>query len=187
MLVAHAFWSPGRGFCFWAEDSRLVARARRGDDDELGPRRHSFAVAARGLPAVLGLTSEAAGRAEPIRLHLLLPTEGDRPLPTTPVKAGTGRVVPSNVVPLTRGGRRGVRRAPGFHPWLVPILRVPAGVALELLLSRRSVSGVPEREATESPLASGAGWAWCAALADEALEMAAGGRAVPVVLRAADG
>jgi SNF2-related domain/SNF2 Helicase protein/Helicase conserved C-terminal domain len=187
VLVAHAFWSPGRGFCFWAEDSRLVGRARRGDDDEFGPRRHSFAVAAKGLAAVLGLTADAAQRAEPIRLHLLLPTEGDRPLPTPPVRPGTARAMSTNVVPLTRGGRRGVRRAPALHPWLVPILRLPADVALELLLSRRSVAGVPERQATESPLASGPGWEWCAALADEALEMAAGGRAVPAVLRAADG
>ncbi|MDQ1568015.1 MAG: hypothetical protein QOF96_2895, partial [Actinomycetota bacterium] len=37
MLVAHAYWSPGRGFCFWAEDSRLVGRSRRGEDEELGP------------------------------------------------------------------------------------------------------------------------------------------------------
>ena len=34
MLVAHALWSPGRGFCFWAEDSRLVGRARRSYYDE---------------------------------------------------------------------------------------------------------------------------------------------------------
>ncbi|HKY74916.1 MAG TPA: DEAD/DEAH box helicase [Acidimicrobiia bacterium] len=187
MLVAHAFWSPGRGFCFWAENSQLIGRARRADNDDLGPRRHSFAVAAGSLPAVLGLTPEAAERSEPTRLRLLLPTEGERPLPTTPVKAGADWSVPRNVVVLTPGRRRGVRREPAFHPWLVPILRVPADVALELLLSRRSGSGAPERKATESPLASGAGWAWCAALADEALEMAAGGRAVPAVLRAGDG
>jgi non-specific serine/threonine protein kinase len=186
VLVAHCFWSPGRGFCFWAEDSRLVGRSRRGEDDELGPRRHNFAVAASGLPTVLGLTAEAAARAEPLRLRLLLPTEGSRPLASTPEKAGAGWPTPGNIVPLTRAGRRGPRRAPALHPWLVPTLRVPAGVALELLLSRR-VGGAPERKATESPLASGAGWAWCAALADEALEMAAGGRAVPAVLRAADG
>src|SRR5438132_8259417 len=42
VLVAHAYWSPGRGFCFWAEDGRLVGRGRRGEDEELGPRRHSF-------------------------------------------------------------------------------------------------------------------------------------------------
>ena len=184
MLVAHSFWSPGRGFCFWAEDSRLVGRSRRGEDDELGPRRHNFAVAASGLPTVLGLTAEAAARTEPLRLRLLLPTEGSRPLPSATDRAGLGRA--SNVLPLPRGGRRGPRRAPALHPWLVPTLRVPAGVALELLLSRRA-GGAPERKATESPLASGAGWAWCAALADEALEMAAGGRAVPAVLRAADG
>jgi non-specific serine/threonine protein kinase len=136
---------------------------------------------------LLGLTPEAAERSEAIRLRLLLPTEGERPLPTTPVKPGADPLVPSNVVTLTRAGRRGVRRAPAFHPWLVPLLRVPADVALELLLSRRSLPGAPERHATESPLASGAGWAWCAALADEALEMAAGGRAVPAVLRAGDG
>ena len=187
MLVAHAFWSPGRGFCFWAENSQLIGRARRADNDDLGPRRHSFAVAGGALPAVLGLTPEAAVRSESIRLRLLLPSEGERPLPTTPVRAGAAWSVPSNVAVLTPGRRRGLRRGPVFHPWLVPVLRVPAGVALELLLSRRSGSGAPERKATESPLASGAGWAWCAALADEALEMAAGGRAVPAVLRAGDG
>ena len=187
MLVAHAFWSPGRGFCFWAENSSLIGRARRGDDDDLGPRRHSFAVPASALPAVLGLTPEAVERSEPLRVRLLLPTEGDRPLPTTPFKPGAGVPVATNVVPLSRGRRRVVRRDPAFHPWLVPILRLPADVALELLLSRRSGSGAPERKATESPLAPGAGWAWCAALADEALEMAAGGRAVPAVLRAGDG
>jgi hypothetical protein len=187
VLVAHAFWSPGRGFCFWAENSLLLGRTRRGDDDELGPRRHSFAVGAATLPAILGLTPEAAERSETMRLRLLLPSVGDRPLPTTPVRVGAGLPVPTNVVALARGRRRGVRQAPALHPWLVPILRVPADVALELLLSRRSGSGAPERKATESPLASGAGWAWCAALADEALEMAAGGRAVPAVLRAGDG
>ena len=56
VLVAHALWSPGRGFCFWAEDSRLVGRARRDDDDDpFGLRRHSFAVATDGLGAFLGL------------------------------------------------------------------------------------------------------------------------------------
>ena len=107
--------------------------------------------------------------------------------PSRPLRTGPAAGRPSNVLPLPRGGRRGPRRAPALHPWLVPTLRVPAGVALELLLSRRADSGAPERKATEGPLASGAGWAWCAALADEALEMAAGGRAVPAVLRAADG
>jgi hypothetical protein len=183
VLVAHAFWSPGRGFCFWAEDGRLVGRSRRGEDDELGPRRHSFAVAAAGLPAVLGLTAEAAASAEPVRLRLLLPSEGSRPMPSVPVKPG----VTTNVVPFARAARRNLRRAPVLHPWLVPTLRVQAGVALELLLSRRGRSGAPERQATEGPMASGAGWAWCAALADEALEMAAAGRAVPAVLRAGDG
>ncbi|HET9772309.1 MAG TPA: SNF2 helicase-associated domain-containing protein, partial [Acidimicrobiia bacterium] len=187
MLVAHAFWSPGRGFCFWAEDGRLVGRSRRGEDDELGPRRHSFAVAATGLPAVLGLTPEAAASAEPVRLRLLLPSEGNRPMPSLPVKPGAAGQAAANVVPIARGARRALRRAPALHPWLVPTLRVPAGVALELLLSRRGRSGAPERQATEGPLASGAGWAWCATLADEALEMAAGGRAVPAVLRAGDG
>jgi hypothetical protein len=172
LLVAHAFWSPGRGFCFWAEDSRLMGRGRRADDDDFGPRRHSFAVAASGLPGVLGLTPEAAEQSETVRLRLLLPTEGNRPAPTTPVKPGAaGLVVPGNVVALTR---RSLRRGPSFDPWLVPVLRVPPGVALELLLSRRSVAGAPERAATESQLASGPGWAWCAALAEEALEMAAG-------------
>jgi non-specific serine/threonine protein kinase len=186
VLVAHSFWSPGRGFCFWAEDSRLVGRSRRGEDDELGPRRHSFAVAAAGLATALGLTAEAAARAEPVRLRLLLPTEGSRPLPSTPAKAG-GRAAPPNLLPLVPPVRRNVRRAPGLHPWMVPTLQLPAGVALELLLSRRAAGGAPERVATESPIATGAGWAWCAALADEALEMAAGGRAVPAVLRASDG
>ncbi|HYH50903.1 MAG TPA: DEAD/DEAH box helicase, partial [Acidimicrobiia bacterium] len=187
MLVAHALWSPGRGFCLWAENSQLIGRARRGDDDDFGPRRHSFAVAASGLPGVLGLTAEAAERSDPVRLRLLLPTEGDRPVPTTPVRGDSARPVRTNVVPLTRGRRRNLRREPAFHPWVVPVLRVPADVALELLLSRRSASVVPGRAATESPLAPGAGWVWCAALADEALEMAAGGRAVPAVLRAGDG
>ena len=143
MLVAHAFWSPGRGFCFWAEDGRLVGRSRRGEDDELGPRRHSFAVAATGLPAVLGLTPEAAASAEPVRLRLLLPSEGNRPMPSLPVKPGAAGQAAANVVPIARGARRALRRAPALHPWLVPTLRVPAGVALELLLSRRGRSGAP--------------------------------------------
>ncbi|MDQ1501868.1 MAG: hypothetical protein QOI86_5208, partial [Actinomycetota bacterium] len=167
MLVAHAYWSPGRGFCFWAEDSRLVGRSRRGEDEELGPRRHSFAVAAPGLATALGLTPEAAARAEPVRLRLLLPTEGNRPVPTT-AAMGTGgsrsAAAAANVVPMARAARRNLRRAPALYPWLVPTLLVPAGVALELLLSRRA-SGAPERAATEAPLAFGAGWAWCAALA----------------------
>ncbi|HEV7861332.1 MAG TPA: SNF2-related protein [Acidimicrobiia bacterium] len=187
MLVVHAFWSPGRGFCFWAEDSRLAGRSRRPDEDELGPRRHSFAVASAGLPAVLGLSPEAAARAEPVRLRLLLPTDGNRPSPTTPERGSSGKAAPAKVVPLVRPARRGVRRAPGLHPWLVPTLRLPAGEALELLLSRRAASGSPEREATDAPVSTGEGWAWCAALADEALDMAAGGRAVPAVLRASDG
>jgi non-specific serine/threonine protein kinase len=186
VLVAHAFWSPGRGFCFWAEDSRLVGRGRRPDEDELGPRRHTFAVSAPSLAAVLGLGPEAAARAESVRLRLLLPTEGNRPAPTTPARSPSGRAA-ANVVPLARPVRRGVRRALGVHPWMVPTLWLPAGEALELLLSRRAHAGAPEREATDAPVAIGAGWAWCAALADEALEMAAGGRAVPAVLRASDG
>ena len=153
--MAHAFWSPGRGFCFWAEDSRLVGRGRRADgDDELGPRRHGFAVAASGLPTVLGLTAEAAARAEPVRLRLLLPTEGNRPLPSTPTKGTAGRAVPANVLPLARAGRRGVSRAPALHPWLVPTLRLPAGVALELLLSHSHRHLVSHRAATASAISS---------------------------------
>ncbi|HVW33365.1 MAG TPA: hypothetical protein VHL53_12560, partial [Acidimicrobiia bacterium] len=194
MLVAHAFWSPRRGFSFWAEDSRLAGRgARNEDDDGFGPRRHGFAVAATGLPGVLGLTPEAAARAEAVRLRLLLPTDGNRPVPTVPARgAGSaaprgGRAAPANVVPLARPVRRGARRAPALGPWMVPAVRLPAGVALELLLSRRAAAGAPDRAATESPLAFGPGWVWCADLADEALEMAAAGRAVPAVLRTGDG
>src|SRR5689334_19612754 len=67
MLVAHALWSPGRGFCVWAENSSLVGRIRRDDEDEVfGLRRHSFAVGADMLGAVLGLGAETAGRAGPV-------------------------------------------------------------------------------------------------------------------------
>jgi len=63
VLVAHALWSPGRGFCFWAEDSRLVGRVRRDDDGEaFGLSRHSFALAADGLGAFLGFAPDVRWR-----------------------------------------------------------------------------------------------------------------------------
>lgn len=174
MLVAHALWSPGRGFCFWAEDSRLVGRARRDDDEEtFGLRRHSFAVAADGLGAFLGLGADTVARATAVRLTLLLPTAGGRPLPSGPVRAAATV--------------RFSRAAPGLRPWAVPALRLPPGDALEALLTRRRSAGTPERNGGDDPVVAGGSWAWCAAVADEALELAARGRAVPAVLRAADG
>src|SRR6266542_3898892 len=116
VLVAHALWSPGRGFCFWAEDSRLVGRARRGDDEGLGLGRHSFAVAADGLGAFLGFEADTVARATDVRLTLLLPTAGGRPLPSGPVRAAATA--------------RSSRAAPGLRPWVVPALRLPPGDAL---------------------------------------------------------
>jgi non-specific serine/threonine protein kinase len=172
VLVAHALWSPGRGFCFWAEDSRLVGRARRDDDDEaFGLRRHSFAVAAHDLGAFLGLGAQTVARATAVRLTLLLPTAGGRPLPSGAVRAAaTARLS---------------RAAPGLRRWAVPALRLSPGDALEVLLSRRRFAGPPERNG--DPVVTGGSWAWCVAVADEALELAARGRAVPAVLRVADG
>ena len=173
MLVAHALWSPGRGFCLWAEDSRLLGRARRDDDDEaFGLRRHSFAVAADGLGAFLGLGAETVARATAVRLTLLLPTAGGRPLPSGAVRAAaTARIS---------------RAAPGLRPWAVPALRVPPGDALEALLTRGRRSPGPAQR-NGDPFVTGGSWAWCMAVADEALELAARGRAVPAVLRTADG
>ena len=172
MLVAHALWSPGRGFCFWAEDSRLLGRARPGDDGEsFGLRGHSFAVAAERLGALLGLGADTVAGATVVRLTLLLPTTGGRPVPSGPVRAAaTARLS---------------RAAPDLRPWTVPALRLPAGDALEALLSRRRPAGTPERHG--DPVGTGGSWAWCGAVADEALELAARGRAVPALLRAADG
>ncbi|HEV7535998.1 MAG TPA: hypothetical protein VGP90_10215, partial [Acidimicrobiia bacterium] len=174
MLVAHALWSPGRGFCFWAEDSRLVGRTRRDDDEAFGLGRHTFAVATDGLGGFLGFGAETVARAAAVRLTLLLPTAGGRPLPSGPVQAAAATA-------------RSFRAAPGLRPWIVPALRLPAGDALEALLRRRRTAGVPERNGGDDPVLAGGGWAWCAAVADEALELAARGRAVPAVLRAADG
>ena len=172
MLVTHALWSPGRGFCLWAEDSRLLGRARLDDDGEaFGLRRHSFAVAAGDLGSCLGLGADTKARSTAVRLTLLLPTAGGRPLPSGAARAAaTARIS---------------RAAPGLRPWAVPALRVPPGDALEALLTRRRSAGPPERYG--DPLLTGGSWAWCVAVADEALELAARGRAVPAVLRAADG
>ncbi|HEU5448639.1 MAG TPA: DEAD/DEAH box helicase [Acidimicrobiia bacterium] len=173
MLVAHALWSPGRGFCLWAEDSRLAGRPRQDDDydDAFGLRRHSFALAADGLGAFLGLGADAVARATAVRLTLLLPTDGGRPLP-----AGAVRAAATN---------RRSRAALGLRPWAVPALRVAPGDALEALLSRGRSAGTPERNG-DSVITS-ASWAWSMAVAEEALELAARGQAVPAVLRVADG
>jgi len=150
-----------------------VGRARRDDDHDeaFGLRRHSFAVAAGGLGAFLGLGADTVARATAVRLTLLLPTAGGRPLPSGAVRAAaTTRIS---------------RAAPGLRPWAVPALRVPPGDALEALLTRRRFAGPPERNG--DPFVTGGSWAWCMAVADEALELTARGRAVPAVLRVADG
>jgi len=168
VLVAHALWSPGRGFCFWAEDSRLIGRVRH-DDDGLRGRRHPFAVPAEELARALRAAPDAVARSGTVRLTLLLPTSGGRPLPSPPARgATTGQ--PS-------------RAQPGLLEWVVPGLRLRPGDALELLL-RRGADGSGE---PGGGVVAGGGWAWCAAVADEALELAARGRAVPAVIRAADG
>ncbi len=159
-----------------------MGRARRDGDDELfGLRRHSFAVGADGLGAFLRLGTETVARATAVRLTLLLPTAGGRPLPSGPVRAAaTTRIS---------------RAAPDLQRWAVPALRLPPGDALEALLTRRpgglggsprvNSTGTPERDG--DPVVAVGSWAWCAEVADEALELAARGRAVPAVVRAADG
>ena len=149
-----------------------MGRARRDDDDDaFGLRRHSFAVASANLGAFLGLGPDRAARATAVRLTLLLPTAGGRPLPSGAARAAaTGRIS---------------RAAPGLRPWSVPALRLSPGDALEALLTRRRPAGPPERNG--DPLVTGGSWAWSVTVADEALELAARGRAVPAVLRVADG
>ena len=128
-------------------------------------------MAADGLGAFLGLGADAIARSTAVRLTLLLPTAGGRPLPSGPVRAAATA--------------RFSRAAPGLRPWVVPALRLPSGDALEALLTRRRFAGTPGGNG--DPGVAGGSWAWCAAVADEALELAARGRAVPAVLRAADG
>src|SRR5439155_8813142 len=61
------------------------------------------------------------------------------------------------------------------------------GDALEAFLTRRRSAGGAGRDGSDDVVVPGGSWAWCAAVPDEALELAARGRAVPAVLRTAAG
>src|SRR5581483_2935766 len=110
------------------------------------------------------------------------------PWPPTPwgrcSASGPGRPAPSGAV-RAAATTRAARVAPTLRPWGVPALRLAPNDALETLLARRHTAGLGGGGA--GSVAVGGGWGWCAAVADEALELTARGRAVPAVLRTADG
>ena len=173
MLVVHALWSPLAGFCFWAEDSTrvtaLVSQPPGRGQPVLPPIvAHPFAVTAGLVAAVL--SPEGARPAEGAsdgQLTLMLPTNSWGPIPSPRAR-------------IEAEGRP--TRTEQLRPWLVPVVRLPAQAAVDLLLDRPGPAGTDD-----NPVITGGAWDGLAAVADTAVDLVASGRALPGIVDPAGG
>ncbi|MGH8999171.1 MAG: hypothetical protein ACRDY7_07245, partial [Acidimicrobiia bacterium] len=171
MLVVHGLWSPAAGFCFWAEDALVIPPSS--PSPRRGLAAHPFAGAPEVVGSVLGVGSAggAAGQAgEDGELILLLPSVASRPVPSPAARVGAAV--------------RRSRAAPRLRPWLVPVVRLPAATAVDVLLA--GLPGGSEAEDGRGVITGGA-WAWLAAVADTAVELVGAGRALPRIVSAGGG
>ncbi|WP_169949581.1 DEAD/DEAH box helicase [Microbispora sp. H11081] len=129
MLVTHAAWDAGR-LALWAEDT---SRAAGPGASRARVRPHPFAAPQSALAAALpswgDAAAEAAAKAVPGEVTLLLPGSASGPLPSPE----TGLSVAA--------------RRPGIRAWRVPALLVDAGPALRLLTTLDEAARPP----AESP------------------------------------
>lgn len=109
MLVLHGFWSRSSGLCLWAEDSELTVTSR--SEALRAARRHPFAATADVIAPI------HAGK--PGTAVLLLPSLRKAPLDSPELFRATPR-------PPSRSG-------PVLLPWTVPVMCLPAAVALTAL------------------------------------------------------
>jgi superfamily II DNA or RNA helicase len=109
MLVLHAFWSPSRGVCLWAEDSELAVTSP--SQAPRSARPHPFAAPAAALAAV------HAG--QPGEVVLLLPSLRKTPLDSPELI----RVTP----------RQRARSQAALLPWRVPVVVLEPAAALAVL------------------------------------------------------
>lgn len=108
MLVLHGFWAAA-GLCLWGEDSTLTVKSS--SQALRAARPHPFAAAADVVAAV------HAG--EPGSAVLLLPSLRSAPLDSP------------NLLRITP--RPAARTAPALLPWTVPVVELPAQIALTVL------------------------------------------------------
>nr|WP_225311175.1 DEAD/DEAH box helicase [Microbispora cellulosiformans] len=164
MLVLHAAWDGGR-LVLWAEEAAgaepVTSRAK--------VRPHPFAAPASALIAALpgwgDAAAEAAGKAVPGEVVLLLPGSASGPLPS----------------PET--GLRVVARRPGIRPWRVPALLVGAGAAMRLLTAfgeaDHPTAESPEPDDRPADLLPGSSLRYLAVVAAHARELVRRGRVLP--------
>ncbi|WP_405085953.1 DEAD/DEAH box helicase [Microbispora sp. NBC_01389] len=164
MLVLHAAWDGGR-LVLWAEETAgaepVTSRARI--------RPHPFAAPANALAAALpgwgDAAAEAAGKAVPGEVVLLLPGSASSPLPS----------------PET--GLQVVARRPGIRPWRVPALLLDAGAAMRLLTTFGEAAHPPvespEPDDHPADLLAGPSLRYLALVAAHARELVRRGRVLP--------
>lgn len=183
MRAFHALWDhQGTGeLLIWAEDGDLPAQgpARRGRRPAAPrPLPHPFAApTARIVADTLDLGPALAGTA------VSAATEGTAvlwlPGAATAPDAST-QLVHAGSEPFDRPpDRPGAEEAVGLWPFIVPVLRLPPGPALDLLLSLVDVR-TPD-------LHAGSSITVLAAVGGLALEMVAGGRILPDLVVGEDG
>jgi SNF2 family DNA or RNA helicase len=158
MLVLHAWWGLDDVLVCWAERDPGGARASR-----RAGARHSFAVDADELAAVLPATSPVVGT-HPV----LLPTVAGRPVPSPEA------AVP-DPLPLARSGPR-----PGI--WTVPTVELTPEQALDVLLARTGALGAGAAGDAGDVIVPGGTWRHLRAVAAFADDLAARGRALPAVV-----
>ena len=120
--------------------------------------------------SVVGLEGTGPAAGEHGELALMLPGNASGPVPSPGAMVG----------PATRP----TRAVPQLRPWLVPVVRLPARKAVDVLLG-----GWPGPDRTEDDPAVivGGAWDWLAAVADTALELVAHGRALPGIVPSDEG
>jgi superfamily II DNA or RNA helicase len=167
MLVVHGIWAYG-ALQLWAEDPALPASApaRSAGRPSRAPRAHPFAVAAAELADILAdLPDPAHGLARKAvddELTLRLPTIGDGPL----ASPEAGREPPAGKAALAA--------------WRVPTLAFEPSAAAAALMVLGGGEPPPD-------LVPGATLAYLAAVARFAVDLAARGRVLPVLVAEDDG
>lgn len=131
---------------------------------------HPFAVSADLVGSLLGLEGTRSPAGDGGEVTLMLPGHASKPVPSPGARVAAAT--------------RPTRAAAHLRPWLVPVVRLPAQAALEVLLR-----GWPCPDGTEDDRAVivGGTWDWFAAVADTAVELVAHGRALPAIVGSADG
>jgi SNF2 family DNA or RNA helicase len=182
VLAVHTSWSgKDQTLLVWAEDGDLPAAVtpRRGRPPPAArkPARHPFAASSADVARAIGDLGPFAGvSAETSGVHgtctLWLPGTPDSP-EASPQLVRAEPDTPPGVRTAREGDGRGTSPTLALHPFVVPVLRVPPGPALDFLVT----AGSPG--ADRPGLHMGASVRALGAVAELALEIAAGGRVLP--------